>query len=197
MWDALSYERTGLSFTIAAGPRQRSHSRVRVSLDSRPYFTASDSRLPFSLSRTTRRVTVEVFDSASTRDLSNSRINSLFTTPENRIEITASKGSITVLHECVVSEKPCVNSQATVWFSKCLQFSASVSLETVFRNQLVSRNQPLRGNVFANSFPRNGPHVTVFKKKALRHRRFVAGFLSTRPCSDLSVLRVFHLFVVF
>jgi hypothetical protein len=34
MWDALSNERTGLSFTIAAGPRQRSHSRVRVPRDS-------------------------------------------------------------------------------------------------------------------------------------------------------------------
>jgi hypothetical protein len=32
----------GLSFTIAAGPRQRSHSQVRVP----PHFTASDSRLP-------------------------------------------------------------------------------------------------------------------------------------------------------
>jgi hypothetical protein len=30
MWGALSDERTGLSFTIAAGPRQRSHLRVRV-----------------------------------------------------------------------------------------------------------------------------------------------------------------------
>jgi hypothetical protein len=30
MWGARSHERTGLSFTIAAGPRQRSHSRVRV-----------------------------------------------------------------------------------------------------------------------------------------------------------------------
>jgi hypothetical protein len=36
----------GLSFTIAAGPRQRSHSRVRVRRDSLPYFTVSDSRLP-------------------------------------------------------------------------------------------------------------------------------------------------------
>jgi hypothetical protein len=32
MWGALSDERTGLSFKIAAGPRQRSHSRVRVPL---------------------------------------------------------------------------------------------------------------------------------------------------------------------
>jgi hypothetical protein len=30
IWSALSDERTGLSFTIAAGPRQRSHFRVRV-----------------------------------------------------------------------------------------------------------------------------------------------------------------------
>jgi hypothetical protein len=36
----------GLSFTVAAGPRQRSHSRVRVPRDSRQYFTVSDSRLP-------------------------------------------------------------------------------------------------------------------------------------------------------
>jgi hypothetical protein len=76
MWGALSDERTGLSFTIAAGPRQRSHSRVRVSWDSRPYFTVSDSRLPFSLPPTTRRVTVEVFDPASTRTYSLSQSQS-------------------------------------------------------------------------------------------------------------------------
>jgi hypothetical protein len=34
-----------LSFTIAAGPRQHSHSQVRVPRDSRPYFTVSHSRL--------------------------------------------------------------------------------------------------------------------------------------------------------
>jgi hypothetical protein len=58
----------GLSFTIDAGPRQRSHPRVRVPWDSRPYFTVSDSRFPFSSPPTTRRVTVEVFEPASTRD---------------------------------------------------------------------------------------------------------------------------------
>jgi hypothetical protein len=42
MWGALSDERTGLSFTIAAGARQRSHSRVRVPWDSWPYFTVLD-----------------------------------------------------------------------------------------------------------------------------------------------------------
>jgi hypothetical protein len=41
----LSDESMGLSFTIAAGPSQRSHSRVRVPRDSLPYFTVSDSRL--------------------------------------------------------------------------------------------------------------------------------------------------------
>jgi hypothetical protein len=66
MWGALSDERTGLSFTIAAGPRQGSHSRVRVLWDSRPYFTVSDSRLPFSSPPTTRRATVEVLDPVST-----------------------------------------------------------------------------------------------------------------------------------
>jgi hypothetical protein len=44
----LSDERMGLSFTIPAGPRQRSHSRVRVLRDSWPHFTVSDSRLPQS-----------------------------------------------------------------------------------------------------------------------------------------------------
>jgi hypothetical protein len=68
MWGALSDERTGLSFTIAAGARQSSHSRVRVPWDSRPYFTVSDSRLPFSWPPTTRSTAVEVFDPASTRD---------------------------------------------------------------------------------------------------------------------------------
>jgi hypothetical protein len=69
MWGALSDERTGLSFTTAAGPGQRTHSRVRVPWRSWPYFTVSDSRLPFSSPPTTRRVTVEVFDTASTRDI--------------------------------------------------------------------------------------------------------------------------------
>jgi hypothetical protein len=68
MCGALSDERTGLSFTIAAGLRQSSHSRVRVPWGSRPYFSVSNSRLPFLSPLTTRRATVEVFDPASTRD---------------------------------------------------------------------------------------------------------------------------------
>jgi hypothetical protein len=69
VWGALSDERTGLSFTFAAGPRQRSHFRVPVPWDSWQYFTVSDSRLSFPSPPTTRRTTVEVFDPASTRDL--------------------------------------------------------------------------------------------------------------------------------
>jgi hypothetical protein len=64
---ALSDERTGLSFVYAAGPCQRSLPRVRVPWHSGPYFTVSNLRLPFSSPPTTRRVTVEVFDPASTR----------------------------------------------------------------------------------------------------------------------------------
>jgi hypothetical protein len=37
IWGALSDETTGLSFAIASGPSQSSHSRVRVPWDSRPY----------------------------------------------------------------------------------------------------------------------------------------------------------------
>jgi hypothetical protein len=68
MWGVLSDEKTGLSFAIATGPRQRSHSRDRSLGTRRPNFTVSDSRLPFSSPPTTRRATVEVFDPASTPD---------------------------------------------------------------------------------------------------------------------------------
>jgi hypothetical protein len=70
IWDALSDERKGLSFKTAAGPRQRCHSRAWVPCDSRPHFTVSYSRLPFSSPPTIRRATVEVFYPASTRELS-------------------------------------------------------------------------------------------------------------------------------
>jgi hypothetical protein len=70
MWGALSEERTGLSFTVPAFPHQRSHSRVRVPWDSRPYFTVSNSRLPFSSPPTTLRATVEILGPACTLELS-------------------------------------------------------------------------------------------------------------------------------
>jgi hypothetical protein len=68
MGGVLFDERTGLSFTIAAGPHQRSHFRVWVPWDSWPYFTVSDLRLPFWSPPTTRRVTVEVFIPCPTTD---------------------------------------------------------------------------------------------------------------------------------
>jgi hypothetical protein len=46
-WGARSDERTGLSSVYAAGPCQRSRSRVRVPWDLRPYFTVLDLRVPF------------------------------------------------------------------------------------------------------------------------------------------------------
>jgi hypothetical protein len=67
--NTLSDEWTGLSFVYAAGPCQSSISWVRVPWDSRPCITVSDLRLPFSSPPTTRRVTVDVFDPASTRVL--------------------------------------------------------------------------------------------------------------------------------
>jgi hypothetical protein len=52
--------RTGLSFVYAACPCQHNLSWVRVPWDSRPHFTVSDLRLPFSSPPTTRRVMAEV-----------------------------------------------------------------------------------------------------------------------------------------
>jgi hypothetical protein len=67
LWGALSDKKTGLSFVYVAGPCQRNLSLVPVPWVSRPYFTVSHLRLFFSSPPTTRRVTVEVFDPASTR----------------------------------------------------------------------------------------------------------------------------------
>jgi hypothetical protein len=95
MWGALSDERVGLSFTIAAGPRQGSLSRVQIPQGSWPYFAVSHSRppnlegqVPVFISPRTRvarlypqalgsffvasyncRAMVEVFVPASTREI--------------------------------------------------------------------------------------------------------------------------------
>jgi hypothetical protein len=66
MWSALSDERTGLSFTIAPGPRQRSHFWILVPWALWPYFTVSNSKFPFSSPPAIRRVTAEVFDQRET-----------------------------------------------------------------------------------------------------------------------------------
>jgi hypothetical protein len=54
MWGTLTNERTGLSFTIAAGHRQHSHSWVRVPWDSWPYFTVSGSTVKVKVKVTLR-----------------------------------------------------------------------------------------------------------------------------------------------
>jgi hypothetical protein len=54
LWGTLSDERTGLSFVYAAGPRQRSLSRVRVPWYLWPSFIISDLILPFSSPPATR-----------------------------------------------------------------------------------------------------------------------------------------------
>jgi hypothetical protein len=76
------------------------------------------------------------------KNLLNSRLNSLLQLPGNRIEITASRGSITALHECDVSETACqVRSNGLV--SKGLQLSVSVSMEPVFRNLSLATTLPI------------------------------------------------------
>jgi hypothetical protein len=104
MWGALSDERTGLSFTIAAGPSQRSHSRVRAPWNSRPYLTVSDLRLPFSSPPTSRRVTVEVFEPRLHTGMEGTLlVPSLYNLGMDRIESFASKNSSIVAYLLVAA----------------------------------------------------------------------------------------------
>jgi hypothetical protein len=57
----------GSVFCMCCWPLPAQSFLVLVPWDLRPYFTVSDLRLPFSSPPMTRRVTVEVFDPASTR----------------------------------------------------------------------------------------------------------------------------------
>jgi hypothetical protein len=105
IWGALSDERTGLSFAIATGPRQRSYFQGRVLWNLRPYFTVSDLRLPFSLPPSTHRVTVEVFDPASTRGYSNlPKSYSLYSLGADAIQNTVSNSSLLCRYVFVVAE---------------------------------------------------------------------------------------------
>jgi hypothetical protein len=70
IWSALFDERTGLSFTVATGPRQCIHSWVRVPWDSRPYFIVSYLRFPFSLPPTIAGLRWGYSTPPSTRDCS-------------------------------------------------------------------------------------------------------------------------------
>jgi hypothetical protein len=170
IWGALSYDRTGLSFTTAAGPRQRSHSRVLVLWDSQPYFTVSDSRLPFSSPPTTRRETMEVFDPVSTREviltldlsclehLGTDRIGN--TSPNNssivasrryrtdRVENTSSLS----LHCCVLR----ICCLATDVFAQpfpskdCLCWLHSSCIEQIYHNTIIIIRENHRGDKAEN-----------------------------------------------
>jgi hypothetical protein len=110
MWGAISDERMGLSFTVASGLHQHSHSRVWVLWDAWLYFTVSDLRpptwrvrsaylyppgtgwpsytpslwVPFLLPPMTCRSMVEAFEPASTQwlvDWSVGRLNCCWSSP--------------------------------------------------------------------------------------------------------------------
>jgi hypothetical protein len=138
MWGPLSDERTGVSLTIAAGPRQRSHSQVRVAWDSWLYFTVSDSRPPSSSPRTARRATVEVFDPASTRDeLSNPLRVPLLQLGANRTETTTSNSSYT---------SACLFVVMDTCFSESLSSIALFRAYPLPRQRLLILFQPLSSN---------------------------------------------------
>jgi hypothetical protein len=99
-----------LSFTYADGPRQRSLSRVRVPWHSWPYFTVSVLILPFSSPPTTRRVTVEVFDPASTRVTASTPSGKLvfyylwptaYRTPNSRVQFLVSVVTSCLRRRCL------------------------------------------------------------------------------------------------
>jgi hypothetical protein len=126
LWGALSDERMGLSFVYTAGPCQRSLSRVRVPWDSCTYFTVSDFRLIFSSPPTTRRVTVEVFDSASTwvTDILLTRPAELYNVEVDHIENTASN----IISIAGRGPLPNNNSSTVVYLGCCCLAMTVVSL---------------------------------------------------------------------
>jgi hypothetical protein len=133
MCGALADERTCLSFTIATGPRQRSHFQVQVPWDSWPYFTVSDSRLPFSSPPMNRRATIDVFDPASTYD---SLV--LHNFGKDRIEVTTSNISSIIVRLVLLYRR--------VWRHVTQQRTSFCCWERNF------------GNVFTEPLPTDG-HV--------------------------------------
>jgi hypothetical protein len=114
---------------------------ARVPWDSRPYFTVSGLRLPFLSPFTTRGVTVEVFDPASTRDLKLADSNhclhrsySSYTAASRRCRTERRENTSSwLVHWCVLGMLPsngrCLQShylatglQVTVFFFHCSLF---------------------------------------------------------------------------
>jgi hypothetical protein len=141
MWGTLSHERAGLSFTFAAGTRQHSHFRIRVPWDSRPYFTVSGSRVPFSSPPTTRRATVEVFDPASTRD-----------SPPPKSMIWSSLGFL--LYHVGTDRQ---SKHLSISYPRKRRFVTQRIPRIYLRgNTCLSLIPDIHGNVFPDSFPSNG-----------------------------------------
>jgi hypothetical protein len=129
MWSALSDERTGLSFIIADGPRQCSHSRVRIPWYSRPYFTVSDPGRPLSFPPTTRRVTAEVFEPATTLDRSDVRYtvpsyNSSARTPRKTLSSIIKNACFLILAIDVLLLTACASGMCLP--SRCLAMDTCV-----------------------------------------------------------------------
>jgi hypothetical protein len=105
LWGALSDERTGLSFVYAAGSLPVQSFSGPSLLGLATIFYCLRFETSFSSPLTTRRVTVEVFDSASTRGLDlHSRMCSLCSLESNRIENKPSNNSSIVAWASVAAE---------------------------------------------------------------------------------------------
>jgi hypothetical protein len=123
----------GLSFTITAGPCQCSHFRVQVPWDLWPYFTVSDSRLPFSLPPTTHRATVEVFDLVSTWDDSSS-VGVLVIQPlcMDRVENTVSNSSSIFVFQLLLVKNmlPSNGCCLVCFYGRCLEMGLYATIFT-------------------------------------------------------------------
>jgi hypothetical protein len=114
-------------------PLWREDGSVLVPWDLRTYFPVSDLRLPFSSPPTTRRVTVEVFDPASTR-VTRNWINSVTYIAEERTRITENTCHVTTTRRCVPSPRTQKTQPALLLLvGPCLQ---SCCLATCWSNPL-------------------------------------------------------------
>jgi hypothetical protein len=176
------------SFTIAAGRRQRSHSRVRVLLDSWPYvyFTVSDSRLAFSPPSTTRRVMVEVFDPASV-------FESYVTTDGQSASLSWNKAPIWGLRPDFIT----VRQLRVGWYG-----AFSLTRGLVCRLQLLLAFA--RAGILGSEFRGTREHILLSQIRDFPFCRLLrlSGEYSScfsifgRPCTEHLIQRLFLVFVV-
>jgi hypothetical protein len=143
-WGALSDERTGLSFVCATDSCQRSLSRVLVPWDLQPNFTVSDLRLPFSSAPTTRRVTVEVSDPASTRVTLESITYPFFITrgklnrDHNLSQFLCYSVSIRLYETCQLRSNALVSTSLSAAFRRCVTIYTCLMWGSNPRSQCLS-----------------------------------------------------------